>query len=84
MSIIALRIETEQLKKDNTKLLGMLKGTKEFESFGNFVEDSGGKAIRIPEKEQAQQEEWVPQDAFEMAYAFRSEHGNDLSPELIN
>ena len=79
----------------------MLKNTKEYENFGNFVEDSGGNAIRVPagkenirandafpsgaadgvpEEEQA----WVPQDAFSMAYQFRGQHGNDLSPELIN
>jgi hypothetical protein len=32
----------------------MLKGTKEYENFGNFVEDSGGQAIRIPEKNEAE------------------------------
>lgn len=26
----------------------MLKGTKEYADFGNFVEDSGGQAIRVP------------------------------------
>ena len=26
----------------------MLKKTKEFENFGNFIEDSGGNAIRVP------------------------------------
>jgi len=79
----------------------MLKKTKEYESFGNFVEDSGGNAIRVPSgKENAQtnnacsggamegapeeEQAWVPHDAFSMAYQFRSQHGNDLSPELIN
>jgi hypothetical protein len=26
----------------------MLQKTKEYETFGNFVEDSGGNAIRVP------------------------------------
>ena len=36
------------VRKDNAYLLGMLKKTKEYENFGNFAEDSGGNAIRIP------------------------------------
>ena len=72
----------------------MLKGTKEYENFGQFVDDSGGFAIRLPEqigcndhppviKEDQELQQWVPSDAFNMAYQFRQEHGNDLSPELI-
>lgn len=50
MSNSALKIESEQLRKDNQRLLEMLKNTKEYAEFGNFVEDSGGNAIRIPVK----------------------------------
>ena len=79
--------------------MSMLKNTKEYGKFGNFVEDSGGNAMRIPThlnvgKENANQggngqtelddQAWVPNDAFQMAYQFRTQHGNDLSPELIN
>lgn len=50
LSTSALKIESEQLRKDNQRLLEMLKNTKEYAEFGNFVEDSGGNAIRIPTK----------------------------------
>ena len=68
----------------------MLKSTKEFADFGNFVEDSGGQAIRVPsqtkdKKQKAEeQRDWVPQDAYTVAHGFRMQHGNDLSPDLIN
>lgn len=29
----------------------MLKTTKEYQGFANFIEDSGGNAIRVPTKE---------------------------------
>ena len=47
----------------------MLRGTKEYAEFGNFIKDSGGNAIRIPQnnKENQQNEsnseedqQWVP------------------------
>lgn len=50
LSTSALKIESEQLRKDNQRLLEMLKNTKEYAEFGNFVEDSGGNAIRVPTK----------------------------------
>jgi len=40
-----LKLEVEQLKKENKRLVGMLKQTKEYHGFGEFVEDSGG-AVR--------------------------------------
>ena len=43
------QVEIEQLRKDNQRLVSMLKGTKEYEQFGNFIEDSGGNANRLPE-----------------------------------
>lgn len=50
----------------------MLKSTKEYAGFGAFVEDSGGNAMRLPENVHAEKEEdtqqWVPTDAFQMAY----------------
>ena len=77
--------------------MSMLKNTKEYGKFGNFVEDSGGNAMRVPNvvgKENAAQggngqteaddQTWVPNDAFQMAYQFRTQHGNDLTPDLIN
>jgi hypothetical protein len=89
-SVSTLKVEVEQLRKDNQRLMHMLKGTREYENFGQFVDDSGGLATRLPGaqpaheiKEDQEQQQWVPSDAFQMANQFRSEHGNDLSPELI-
>lgn len=69
--------------------------TKEYENFGNFVDDLGGNALRIQTGKENQQEEankdvkpdedeWVPGEAFATAYQFRSKHGNDMTPDLIN
>lgn len=50
------------------------------------MEDSGGNAMRVPTESppDLDEQQWVPSDAFQMAYQFRSQHGNDLSPELIS
>lgn len=48
LSVSAMKMELEQLKKDNGRLKEMLKNTKEYSSFADFVEDSGGQAIRVP------------------------------------
>lgn len=40
-------LEVEHLKADNQRLIGILKGTKEYKDFACFVEDSGG-AISLP------------------------------------
>jgi len=50
----------------------MLKQSKEFEHFGNFIEDSGGNAIRLTSegediKEDQELQQWIPSDAFNMA-----------------
>lgn len=95
VSLSALRIESEQLRKDNAKLLNLLSKTKEYENFGNFVDNLGGNAVRIQTGKENQQEEanedikpdedeWVPGEAFATAYQFRSKHGNDMTPDLIN
>ena len=90
VSVSAMKMELEQLRKDNARLTEMLKKTKKYADFGNFVEDSGGQAIRVPppskDRKQGEEEaqQWVPQEAFTMAHAFRMQHGNDLSPDLIN
>ena len=70
VSLAALRIESEQLRKDNARLLALLSKTKEYQNFGNFVEDSGGNAIRLPKKDEEpklQDEEWIPGEAFATA-----------------
>jgi len=95
VSLSAFRIESQQLRKDNAKLLNLLSKTKEYENFGNFVDHLGGNAVRIQTGKENQQEEankdikpdedeWVPGEAFATAYQFRSKHGNDMTPDLIN
>ena len=61
----------------------MLKGTKEFANFGNFVQDSGGLAMRLPPPQKDNQlhdenadlngngSDWVPSGAYKMAHDFR-------------
>ena len=46
----AFKIEMEQLREDNKKLLALLKKTREYQEFANFVEDSGG-TVRGVDKE---------------------------------
>lgn len=44
------QFEISQLREDNSRLLGMLRKTKEFKDFSGFVADSGGK-VRTLNKE---------------------------------
>ena len=45
-----VKVENEQLREDNAKLMKMIQQTKEFQEFRGFVEDSGGnvKGVTIP------------------------------------
>ena len=84
VSLTAFKMELEQLRKDNATLQAMLANTKEYSHFGNFVADSGGMAMRLPQTEESDAKDWVPADAYNMAHEFRARNGNDLTPELIN
>lgn len=44
------KVEIEQVREDNKRLLKLLKQTKEYKDFSNFVEDSGGQ-VRNVDKE---------------------------------
>lgn len=91
-----LKVEVGQLQHDNAKLLRLLKQTKEFQQFANFVEDSGGnvKSVPPPLHQQRRSEpsheadletdQWLPNEAYSLAHEFRENHGNDLTPNLIN
>jgi hypothetical protein len=86
-----LKVEVEQLKEDNARLLKMLKGTKEYQEFADFVDDSGGQvkgikpaSISLVNNVDLESEQWMPQEAFTLAHNFRDRHGNDLTPQLIN
>ncbi len=68
-------LEVEHLQADNRRLVGTLKGTKEYKEFAEFFEDSGG-AMRLATRDAGgkrssrraqkpasdQAAEWVPQD----------------------
>lgn len=79
-------VVVEQLKQDNERLLAMLRETKEYRDFAGFVEDSGGNVVSKPSVKAAANivEEWLPDEAFRVAHQFREQHGNDLTPALIN
>lgn len=47
----ALKVEVEQLKEDNRRLMKLLKQTKEYQQFTNYVDDSGGNVKNVAEKE---------------------------------
>ncbi|CDW72654.1 UNKNOWN [Stylonychia lemnae] len=88
----AFKIEMEQLREDNKRLMKLLKSTKEYQEFANYVEDSGGN-VRNVEKDfvtqyeqqlPAEDENWVPQEAFTLAHQFREKSGNELTPQLVN
>lgn len=63
----------------------------------NFIQDSAGRIsvlnrsksataareVRDDEGSPSRLDNWIPSEAMEMANNFRSNHGNDLSPELI-
>ena len=42
-----LKVEVEQLKEDNSRLHKMIRATKEYQEFADFVEDSGGQVKGI-------------------------------------
>ena len=49
------RLEIDQLREDNKRLLAMLHTTKEFKQFSGYVEDCGGE-VRILERGQGKDE----------------------------
>ena len=79
----------EQVRDDNNRLMKLLKQTKEYQEFANFVEDSGGN-VRNVEKALIEQHEnldddnWLPSDAYALAHKFRENHGGELTAQLVN
>ena len=87
----ALKIEVDQLQQDNAKLLKLLKQTREYQDFANFVDDSGGNVKSVKSKPASSEqlfdqeaEHWMPNEAYSLAHSFRDTHGNDVTPDLIN
>lgn len=107
---MSVKIENEQLKKDNSFLVELLRSTKKFGELADYIKDSGGASKMdslappnpftehrrcyqgVLEKKkmdevfssQGVEDELIPTEAFKAANIFRTQHGNDLSPELIN
>lgn len=89
-----LKVEIDQLKRENERMMKMLRQTKEFAEFSEFIEDSGGQvkcvtnATKNPnitrELLDIESEHWMPQEAYNLAHTFRDQHGSDLTPALIN
>lgn len=55
------------------------------------MDDSGGsvKAVNLTSNKtntnfEFETEQWLPNEAYSVAHAFREHHGNDLTPQLIN
>ena len=47
-ALSTFKMEIQQLKADNQRLLNMMRQKKEFKEFVDFVEDSGGAVRNVP------------------------------------
>lgn len=86
-SVVTIKMELEQVKKDNRYFVELLKGTKQFESLAQYIQDSGGYAANInpfAKNCHSPMDSLVPGEVFTKANQFKVEHGNDLSQDLIN
>ena len=86
-SIVTMKMELEQVKKDNMYFVKLLSGTKQYESLGKYIQDSGGYAANLnPFAKNCGSpiDSLVPGEVFSKANEFRASHGNDLSTDLIN
>ena len=46
-TFVSIKIENEQLKKDNSFLVDLLKSTKKFGELAAYIKDSGGHASKM-------------------------------------
>lgn len=76
----AMKVEIEQLKRDNERFLRMLKQTREYSEFADFIEDSGGqvKAVNVTSNPKVlrdildvETDNWLPNEAYNLAHTFR-------------
>jgi len=92
----ATLLEIEHLRDDNAKLVSLLKRTKEYKEFAEYVEDSSG-AIRVPTRSKTPGrrktysdykkdplDDWVPIEAFRLGQSFRMLNNGPLTDEIIN
>ena len=47
------------------------------------MDDSGGQ-VRNVALDNEQDGDWIPNEAYKLAHDFRIQHGNELTPALIN
>lgn len=85
-------MEVDQLRRDNATLLATLKTFRDADKITHFIDDSGGQVSKLPSRKQSkvnedaeeENQDMIPGQAFQVANKFRTQHGNDLTPELIN
>lgn len=46
-TFVSLKIENEQIKKDNAFLIDLLKSTKKYAKLASYIRDSGGHASKM-------------------------------------
>ena len=82
-------LENKHLREDNTRLVTLLKGTKNYKDFAEYIEDSNGtiklgkrhKSCNRKNEQKENVEDWVPIDAFKIAQGLKCA---PLRDELIN
>jgi hypothetical protein len=46
-TFVSIKIENEQLRKDNSYLVELLRSTKKFGDLADYIKDSGGQASKM-------------------------------------
>lgn len=85
-------LEIEHLRSDNARLVNLLRGTKEYKDFAEYIEDSNG-TVNVPakrkgcarrcasEQNQDKFEHWVPVEAFRIAQDLKA---TPLTDDIVN
>ena len=76
-----LMVQVEHLKSDNERLIKLLKSTKEFRDFSEFAGSMTGAVAVAPP---AEEDEWVPLDAFSLAHEFFGQQDGELTERKVN
>ena len=97
-SMNTMKIENDQLKKDNAYLVGLIKESKQFKNLADHIDDSGGSISVLdftPTKKKMSRTDsqnspgrlsrtgLIPRQMFKIGTNFGQQHGNDLSQDLI-
>lgn len=76
-----LMVQVEHLKSDNERLIKLLKSTKEFRDFSEFAGSMTGAVAVAPP---ADEDDWVPLDAFSLAHEFFGQQDGELTERKVN